>query len=264
MRHLRLTPKRYEFVNRIFLFALDVDELDSISKEVPIFARNEAGLYTFRDDDHFQIVPGGTARANAEAFLSSEGIEEKPARILLLTNARCFGYLFNPISIWYCQREDGSPLAAIAEVGNTFGELKPFLVPFHKGAFRLRTPKHFYVSPYSSVDLEFDFRFDRPGDRLVVCIDDYKGEDRTLISSLTGERAELTTSRLLAFTFKYPFITLQVITLIHWHAFLLWLKRVPFYRKENDIDLQKDVFRPHISLKKEQDEGNSVAGQGGG
>jgi len=136
-------PKRHEFVNRIFLFAFDVDELDAIPEAVPIFAHNEAGLYSFRDDDHFQIVPGGTARANAEAFLSREGIEEKPARILLLTNARCFGHLFNPISIWYCEREDGSPLAAIAEVGNTFGELKPFLVPFHNGAFRLRTPKHF-------------------------------------------------------------------------------------------------------------------------
>ena len=152
--HRRLVPLRNEFVYRIFLFALDLDELPELTRRVPIFHHNEPGLYTFRDDDHFPLVPGD-ARANAEAFLTANGIPEKPARILLLTNARFLGYTFNPISIWFCQRADGSPLAAIAEVGNTFGEQKPFLVPFKDGVFHIRTPKNFYVSPFSDLDLDF-------------------------------------------------------------------------------------------------------------
>lgn len=245
--HRRLVPLRNEFVYRIFLFAIDIDELPELARRVPIFHHNEPGLYTFRDDDHFPLVPGN-ARANAEAFLASNGIDEKPARILLLTNARFLGYTFNPISIWFCQRADGSPIAAIAEVGNTFGEQKPFLVPFKDSVFHLRTPKHFYVSPFSELDLEFDFRFEIPGDRLAVWIDDYKGPEKTLISTLTGRRVELTTANLLALTFKYPFITLKTIGLIHWHALLLWLKRAPFHFKEANPHLQKDVLRPHESL----------------
>lgn len=245
--HRRLEPLRNEFVYRIFLFALDLDELPEVTRQVPIFHHNEPGLYVFRDDDHFPLVPGA-ARANAEAFLARGGVTEKPSRILLLTNARFLGYTFNPISIWFCFRADGSPLAAIAEVGNTFGEQKPFLVPFRDGVFHLRAPKHFYVSPFSALDLEFDFRFEVPGDRLSVHIDTVRGEQKVLVSALTGHREELTTATLIAFTLKYPFIALKTIGLIHWHAFLLWLKRAPFHLKEAHPEHQKDVLRPHRSL----------------
>lgn len=246
--HRRLSPKTHEFVYRIFLFALEVDELPRLGRELALLKYNRRGLYSFRDEDHCQSGPG-TAREKAEAFLAQSGIAEKPARILLLTNCRVLGYVFNPISIWFCYRADGSPLAAIAEVGNTFGEVKPFLVPVKDGAFHLRTPKHYYVSPFSDLDQEFDFRFALPDDKLSVFIDDYREAEKTLVSTLTGKRAELSDRKLAAFTFKYPLITLKVIFLIHWHALLLWLKKVPFHRKEANAHLQKGVLRPHASLK---------------
>lgn len=245
--HRRSWPKAHEFRYRIFLFALDLDELPELVKKVPLLRHNRAGIYSFRDDDHFQIAPGN-ARANAEAFLAQNGIAEKPARIVLLTNARVLGYVFNPISVWYCYRADGSPLAAIAEVGNTFGELKPFLVPVRDGEFHLRTIKHYYVSPFSDLDLEFDFRFLQPGEKMGLYIDDYKGTEKVFVSTLTGHRVKLSNGRLAAFSIKYPLITLKVIFLIHWHALLLWWKKVPFHRKEAGVELQKDVLRPHASL----------------
>jgi len=241
--HKRFSPKRHEFLYRVFMFSLDVDSLPQLARKIPLLGVNGPGLYSFWDEDHFRLVEG-SARANAEAFLVENGISERPARIQLLTNLRFLGYTFNPISIWFCFREDGSPLAAIAEVGNTFRELKPFLVPFDGKAFHLRTPKHFYVSPFSSLDLEFDFRFEIPGNRLAVFIDDYRGDERVLLSTLTGKQSELTTSTLLAFTAKYPLITLRVIFLIHWQAFRLWWKKTPFYPKEDNPDLQKGVFNP--------------------
>ena len=136
------------------------------------------------------------------------------------------------------------------EVGNTFREMKPYLLrePGNGGTFRLITPKHFYVSPFSPLDLAFDFKLRVPGETLDIHIDDRAGERRVLLSALTGKRAPLTTARLLWFTVKYPLITLKVIFFIHWHAFRLWLKRLPIYRKAANPELQRDVLHPHASI----------------
>jgi DUF1365 family protein len=114
----------------------------------------------------------------------------------------------------------------------------------------VRVPKDYYVSPFSPVDLEFHFRLHLPDENLRVFIDDYDAEGKVLVSTLTGKRRELTLVNLAKFTAKFPFITLKVISLIHWQALRLWLKRVPFFLKETRVEDQRDVFRPHKSLHK--------------
>jgi len=240
--HRRLWPKTHEFLYRIFLFALDIDRIEEISSPLIGVERNR--LYSFFAKDHFQAVPGGTPRENAEAFLSSKGITRKPSRITLLTNLRFLGYTFNPISVWFCEDESGEPIAAIAEVGNTFGELKPFLVPWSGKTFESRQTKEFYVSPFSELDFEFHFRFHPLDERLGVYIDEYRKKEKILISSLTGTRQRLTTTSLLQSTARFPFITLKVITLIHWQALKLWAKRIPFVTKEANPDQQTNLYNP--------------------
>ena len=128
--------------------------------------------------------------------------------------------------------------------------MKPYLIrePASENFFRLITPKHFYVSPFSKLDFSFDFKLKVPGEQLDIHIDDRQGEDRILLSALTGKRIPLTSARLAWLTLKYPLITLKVIFLIHWHAFLLWTRRLPFHRKEDRVDLQRDVYHPHPSI----------------
>jgi len=250
--HHRLAPKEHRFSHDIFMFYLDLDELDTIAKRTFLFSRNRRNFYAFRDSDH--LPPGnGSIKENLLAYLGQNGISlSKDVRIMLLTLPRVLGYIFNPVSFYFCFDATGTPVCAVAEVGNTFREMKLFLLRGEElengSAFKKVTAKHFYVSPFSSLELSFDFNLKIPGEKLSIRIDDREGEAKVLLSTLSGERAPLTNGRLFWFSLKYPLVTLKVIFLIHVHALLLYLKRVPFYRKAANPSLQCDVLNPHPTL----------------
>lgn len=273
--HARFAPKAHRFVYRLFLFALDLDELDALDRKLRLFSFNGRNLYSFRECDFLPthepvfngragplgppssaaarpaVAPCPNLKQRVLAHLATHGIDLTGGRVLLVTLPRVLGYLFNPVSFYFCYDRSGEPVAALAEVTNTFKEMKPYLLgPETRadGVFSLRLPKNFYVSPFSDVDVAFDFKLRAPGDRLSVQIDDYVGADRTLTSTLTGPRQPLTDILLAWFTLKYPLITLKVIGLIHWHAFRLWLKNVPWFAKSARATDQRGLYRPHASI----------------
>lgn len=250
--HHRLAPKRHFFRHEIFMFYLDLDEVDTVAQTVGSFGHNRGRLYNFRDDDH-EPAGAGPLKGRVLEYLRTQGVAVPTgARVCLLTLPRVAGYIFNPISVYYCFTADGEAIGQLIEVGNTFGELKLYFVSAAKrtvdGGFRLVTPKHFYVSPFSTLDLSFDFQLRVPGEELHLRVDDREGDARVLLSTLTGQRMALTNANVLRCTLAFPFVTLKVIGLIHWQALRLWLKRVPFYRKAAQLELQQDVRRPHVSL----------------
>lgn len=233
------------------MFSVDLAELPSLSSKVRFLGHNKRNLYSFFDVDHLS-PENRPLRTKLEEFLNSEGVSlPSGARIQLITLPRVFGYIFNPVSFFFCYEPNGQPFCAVVEVGNTFREMKLFTIPSvsQYDDFRLRTPKEFYVSPFSTLDTHFDFRLSLPSDRLRILIDDYEKGELTLVSSLSGTRSELTTRQLAGLTLVYPFITLWVIFLIHWQALFLWLKGTPFIRKTDQPEMQKHVLRPHSSLK---------------
>lgn len=272
--HARFAPKAHRFSYRIFLFAIDLDELDQLHRGLRLFSVGRRQVYSFRESDYLPTHepqfngrnrPTGPAtdglKARVVAHLAAHGVDLTGGRVLLVTLPRVLGYLFNPVSFYFCSDRTGAPVATLAEVTNTFREMKPYLLgPETKApadarsraadgaTFRLRVPKHFYVSPFSDVDVAFDFRLRTPGERLSVQIDDYVGDARTLTSTLTGQRRPLTDGRLAWFTLKYPLITLKVIGRIHGHALLLWWKNVPWFAKAARASDQRDLYRPHASL----------------
>jgi DUF1365 family protein len=248
--HHRLAPKRHRFSYRIFMAYLDLDEIGAIARRIPFFGRNRRNIFAFNDSDHLG-GSRGTVKEKLAAYLSLQRIAlPKSGRIMLLTLPRVLGYVFNPVSFFFCFDAAGSPFCAVAEVGNTFKEKKLYLLPhpISGDRFRLIAPKHFYVSPFSELDLQFDFKLRVPAESLEIHVDDRDGDEKILLSALTGRRAPLTAARLAWFGIKYPLVTLWVISLIHWNALLLWLKRIPVHRKEARPDLQRDVLHPHATI----------------
>jgi DUF1365 family protein len=289
--HARFAPRQHRFVYRIFLFAIDLDELAELSRRLPLFSLGRRNLYSFHECDYLPtsepLHNAPPAPASAENQKSKIGnlksrvlshlaaasphLDLTDARVVLVTLPRIFGYLFNPVSFYFCYDRTGAPLAALAEVTNTFKEMKPYVLgPETRAAsasdlsalgpelsapravsaatFHLRTPKHFYVSPFSDVDVAFDFTLRTPGENLSIQIDDYVGPERTLTSTLAGPRRALTGARLAWFSLKYPALTLRIIALIHWHALLLWAKRVPWFAKSSRAADQRALYRPHSSI----------------
>lgn len=252
--HARFAPRAHRFLYRIFYFALDLDELETVAGRLALFSLERRNIYAFRDADFFPTASAPTLKQRIVAHAARHGVDVDGGRVVLVTLPRVFGYLFNPVSFYFCFDRHGAPAAAIAEVTNTFREVKPYFLAADAqtaatGEFRVRLPKHFYISPYSDVDVELEISLRTPGERLSIQIDDYVGGERTLATTLTGTRRALTSARLAWFTVKYPLITLRIIALIHWHALRLWWKRVPWFAKTARAGDQRDLFRPHRSIR---------------
>ena len=277
--HARLHPRAHRFAYRLFFLALDLDELPALSARLGLLRIDRPGLLSFRQADYLPThdplhnpsapavpptaptaaSPLAPLKTRVLARLAADGLEPGPgARVLLLTLPRVLGYQFNPVSFYFVSTADGRPFAAIAEVTNTFRETKPYVLgPATLAAsatggpvFQRRVAKHFYVSPFSDVDLAFDFRLRPPGERLLFQIDDYAGERRDLLSTVTGlgPPRPLRDRTLAWFSLKYPLVTLKVIAAIHWEALRLYLKRVPWFAKAARAADQRDLYHPHASL----------------
>ena len=248
--HHRLVPRKHAFRYRIFFFSLDLDEIDTAARNIRGFSRNRFNFYSFRDDDHLEPTPV-PVKQKLIAELDRRGVRfPEGGKVRLLTMPRMLGYVFNPVSFYFCFDTRGEPFAALAEVSNTFREMKLYLITQRdeEGVFRLVATKHFYVSPFSTPDIAFDFKLRIPGETLEIHIDDRDGSNVTLLSAITGKRVALTSFNLARLTLLHPLVTFRVIYLIHWNALRLWIKRIPWFAKTDHRDLQRGVLRPHSSL----------------
>ena len=242
--HHRLSPLKNRFVYDVFMFYLDLDEIDSLHQHQKLFSRNRFNLFALYDRDHLALG-GATVKENILEYLKSKGIELGKGKIFLLTNLRTLGYVFNPVSFYFCFNEQGNPVCAIPEVGNTFKELKPYLLTnevLQNDLFRRRVTKHFYVSPFVDLEAEFDFQLRVPEEKLQIQIDDYKEGKKFLLTSLTGKRKLLSDGAMLRSFLRIPLVTLKVITLIHFQAAKLYLQKLAYHKKSENPELQKEVF----------------------
>src|SRR3989344_6521862 len=243
--HHRLSPKKHRFNYNVFMFYIDLDEVEILSKKLWMFSINKFNFFSLRDNEHLQLPIDNPDKSKSikeqiTRYLSKNGVTIGKGRIMLLTNLNILGYNFNPVSFYYCYDENNLPLCVVAEIGNTFGEMKPFLLDkenLSDNKYYLNTTKYFYVSPFIDHDTNFDFNLVIPDEKLNIRIDDYKNGERFFISTLTGTKKPITNSNLLWYSIRFPFLTLKIITLIHWNAIKLWLKKIPYHKKSANQDL---------------------------
>ncbi len=242
--HKRVTPIMHGFAHSYFLFYLDLDEIDHIHRSCPVIGRGPGHLYEFRDDDH---VPyrGGSLRERIANFVRDNGVKEEVGRVMLLTGLRTGGYVFNPASFYFFFDKNGKELAAVLQITNTFQEQKLFFLSqehFTDGAFRRKEQQSFYISPFMPSDSDLDMILVVPDEALSLTVDVVRDGKKPFFASLTGKRRALNTSNLLWLTFCFPWVTWQVIIFIHIHALILWLKKVPFFWKDENAHLQRGFF----------------------
>jgi len=234
INHTRISPKKHAFTYRVFMLAIDLDNFPKL----PLLSRNRFNLFSIDDRDHIHTDPKKSTRENLIVWLAEKGTTiPTDTRITLLTFPRVLGYAFNPVSFYYISSKSGEPITAVAEVTNTFREMKlfPLGVPDAEGRFDHLIAKNFYVSPFSDPNDAFHFRIAQPVEKWHVSINNIAEGKLTLLSSITGERRELITPRLALYAVKYPLISLSIIFRIHLHALLLFLKKIPHFPKSTPV-----------------------------
>jgi DUF1365 family protein len=223
-------PGKHRLRYRVFMLALDLDELPQLDAGLRLFGHNRAALMALYDRDHGARIDA-PLKPQIEAKLREAGIGWDGGRIVLLTMPRLLNYVFNPLSVYFCTRRDGSMAALVHEVSNTFGERHFYVLPAraeNAGRLAQACEKDFFVSPFLEMDLRYEFRVTSPGDKAVVAMVVRRGAQVALTASFAGERRQLTDANLLRAWAGNPLMTLAVIAGIHWEALKMWMKGVRY------------------------------------
>jgi DUF1365 family protein len=235
VRHSRLRPVVNAFEYGVYFVRLPLRTLGAANFGPRLFSRNRFNVLSFRDADH------GDGRQPLlqwiDQLLHAEGIDDATGEIWLQAFPRVLGYVFNPVSFWFCHRPDGALRAVLCEVRNTFGEKHCYLLdsggvmPY--GA-QMTARKVFHVSPFCATEGSYRFRFmraQRDSEQTVARIDHDDASGPLILTSVSGSAAALSSANVLRAFFSYPLMTIGVVVKIHWQALKLFFKRVPFFSK---------------------------------
>jgi uncharacterized protein len=236
VRHTRHRPAHHAFVYPTAFLMLPMRRVQAGQCPTAL-AINRRAWFAFHDADHGDGRPAdqGGALAWLDELLNQEGITDATGEVWLQAFPRVLGHAFKPVSFWYAHRADGTLAAIVAEVNNTFGERHCYLLPEPQYGRTLRAHKVFHVSPFCDVQGEYRFRFMRTQhegqDRIVARVEHVDADGPLIDTSWSGALEPATAVALRRVMWRFPLLTFGVVARIHWHALLLWLKKVPFWRK---------------------------------
>jgi DUF1365 family protein len=240
--HARLSPFRHRFAYRLWMLRSDIDG----PPDGPLF---RSRLLHISPRDH-AARDGSPMRPWVEARLAEAGLADCAARVELVAMPRVLGYAFNPISLFLCRRADGTLGAVIYEVKNTFGDQHAYVARIGPSVSGAGTATHaaskrMHVSPFFDMQGGYRFALGVEDDRFSLVIRYGTASEPRLVATLSGRYAPATTPALLGAMARVPFVTLKVITLIHWHALILWRRGARFHSKpENPPAIASSTHEP--------------------
>jgi DUF1365 family protein len=230
--HLRRAPVHHYFEHRSYSWYVDIDELPRLPRWLRPFARFDAR-------DHLDGMPNDTLRQRIDAFLAERGIDLQGGRITALMQARVFGYVFNPLSLYWCHDAHGVLRHIIAEVHNTYGGRHAYLLP-PDGERPVMVRKMLYVSPFNDVDGYYLVRAPRPDARLDVSISLHRDSQPAFVSTLRGARRRASIGELVRLQFVAPLAPLMGALGIRVQGITLWARRVPVVPRVKTVERETE------------------------
>ena len=209
--HARSAPLRHVFRYRTYLWLVDLDHLPRVR-----------WLAGFRARDHLGD-PRASIRANLDRFLAARGVDLGGGRVTMLAHARVLGYVFNPLTVYWCHRPDGTLACVVAEVHNTYRQRHAYLLP----GVRAEVPKQFYVSPFYPVDGRYRMSLPEPDARLALSVRLDRPDGPSFAASVRGRAVPATTRALLGAAARHPWSTAAVSVRIRWQGVRLYLRGLP-------------------------------------
>lgn len=254
VNHTRRRPKQHRLHYRVFSLFIDLNELHSINAENNSLRINRPGLFSFWERDHGKGDPVGL-KDWVLSHLAQSGFETDNVSVCLLCYPRILGYVFNPLSVYYCYDRNGLLIASLHEVNNTFGEKHIYVLgrstSLHKAQYQQTAQKNLAVSPFTTMDGTYQFKMNLPNENLHLHIGLHDAEGKVMSASFTGKRRPISDRELFLAFIQYPLMTLKVTLGIHFEALRLWLKGIPLIARTpatNPISYShQSTTKPHIS-----------------
>ena len=236
--HTRFKPVRHFLKYKTFSLLIDLDEINLLDKSIGIFSHNKFNIFSFYDKDHGDR-DGGNLKDWVISNLKKFQIKENITNIKVLCYPRILGYVFNPLSIFYCYEKE-KLVAIFYEVKNTFNEQHTYIFKIKNNEEIIqKCRKKFYVSPFMDMETFYNFKLLNPNDKLSVFIKQTDADGTILTATQTGDKKEFSFKQLAINFLKYPLMTIKIISSIHYEALLLW-KKGAIYRKR-EVKLKNNL-----------------------